>query len=159
MDKLLLFTDGSVHAQSKIGYGAYLLVGENTHILDELKPEVKVKCFEPTSSTKLELQTLLWAISDIQILGRKVIVYTDSQNILGLPGRRKRFELNNYVSNQGKLIDNHELYRDFYRVIDRLEYELVKIKGHKASSHKDEIDRLFTMVDRASRKALRESMR
>jgi ribonuclease HI len=155
MDKLMLFTDGSVHAQSKIGFGAYLAVYENMPILDELKSEVRVKRFESTSSTKLELQTLLWAISELQISGRKLIVHTDSQNMMGLPGRRARFEEHGYFSNKGKLINHHELYQDFYAMMDQIDYELIKIKGHKPSDHKDEIDRFFTMVDRASRNALR----
>ena len=34
------------------------------------------------------------ALRDIQALGGKVIVYTDPQNIMGLQGRRERFEKN-----------------------------------------------------------------
>jgi ribonuclease HI len=82
MDELILLTDGSVNAQSKIGYGAYLAVSERGLSLDSLRTCVKVRRFEHTSSTKLELQTLLWALRDIQALGRRVIVYTDSQNIM-----------------------------------------------------------------------------
>jgi len=90
MDELMLFADGSVNTHSKIGYGAYLAVSERGLPLDSLRPRVKVRRFEHTSSTKLELQTLLWALSDIQALGHRVIVYTDSQNIMGLQGRRDR---------------------------------------------------------------------
>jgi ribonuclease HI len=102
MDELILLTDGSVNAQSKIGYGAYLAVSERGLSLDSLRTCVKVRRFEHTSSTKLELQTLLWALRDIQALGRRVIVYTDSQNIMGLQGRRDRFEQNNYRSKRNK---------------------------------------------------------
>jgi ribonuclease HI len=142
MDELILLTDGSVNAQSKIGYGAYLAVSERGLSLDSLRTCVKVRRFEHTSSTKLELQTLLWALRDIQALGRRVIVYTDSQNIMGLQGRRDRFEQNNYRS------------QEFYKMIDLLDCELVKVRGHQVSNHKDDIDRLFTLVDRASRNAL-----
>ncbi len=69
MDELMLFTDGSVNAQSNIGYGAYLAVSESGLPLDLLRARVKVRRFEHTSSTKLELQTLLWALGDIQALG------------------------------------------------------------------------------------------
>jgi ribonuclease HI len=102
----------------------------------------------------LELQTLLWALSDIQALGRKVIVYTDSQNIMGLQGRRDRFEQNDYRSKKNIRLHNYELYQEFYRMIDQLDCELVKVRGHQVSNHKDDIDRLFTLVDRASRNAL-----
>ena len=108
-----------------------------------------------SSSTKLELQTLLWALSDIQALGRRVIVYTDSQNIMGLQGRRDRFEQNDYRSRKNKRLKNYALYQEFYRMTDPLDCEFVKVRGHQVSNQKDDIDRLFTLVDRASRNALR----
>jgi len=158
MDDLMLFTDGSVNTQSNIGYGAYLTVSERGLSLDSLKMYVKVRRFEHTSSTKLELQTLLWALSDIQTCGRKVIVYTDSQNIIGLQGRRDRFEQNDYRSKKNKRLNNYELYQNFFRITDPLDYELVKVRGHQASNQKSDIDRLFTLVDKASRNALRKEV-
>jgi ribonuclease HI len=155
MDELMLFTDGSVNTHSKIGYGAYLSVSERGLPLDSLRPRVKVRRFEHTSSTKLELQTLLWALRDIQALGSRVIVYTDSQNIMGLQGRRDRFEQNDYRSKKNKRLKNYELYQEFYRMTDQLDCEFVKVRGHRASNQKDDMDKLFTLVDRASRNALR----
>ena len=122
---------------------------------ESLKMRVKVKRFDQTSSTKLELQTLLWALTSIQSLGKKIVVYTDSQNIIGLPGRRSRLEQNNYRSKKNKHINNYKLYQAFFQLLDQLNCEFIKIKGHKVSHQKDELDKLFTIVDRASRKALR----
>jgi len=159
MDELILLTDGSVNTQSNNGYGAYLAVSERELSLDSLRTRVKVRRFEHTSSSKLELQTLLWALSDIQILGNKVIVYTDSQNIVGLQGRRDWFKQNGYRSKKKKRLNNYELYQEFYRMTDQLDCELVKVRGHRVSNQKDSIDRLFTLVDRASRNALRGDIR
>jgi len=158
MNELMLFTDGSVNTHSNIGYGAYLAVAERGLSLDSLKPCVKVRRFEHTSSTKLELQTLLWALGDIHASGRRVVVYTDSQNIMSLKGRRDRLEQNEYRSKSNKLLRNYELYREFYRITDPLDCEFVKVRGHTISKQKDDIERMFTLVDRASRNALREAM-
>jgi ribonuclease HI len=155
MDERMLFTDGSVNTRSKIGYGAYLYISESEIPLDMLTSQVKVKRFEHTSSTKLELQTLLWALRDIQPERRKLIVYTDSQNIMGLQRRRDQLELNDYYSKNNKRLNNYELYQEFFRMTDHLECSFVGVRGHKRSYQKDEIDRLFTLVDRASRSALR----
>ncbi|MBT3812487.1 MAG: ribonuclease H [Gammaproteobacteria bacterium] len=155
MDELMLFTDGSVNTHSKIGYGAYLAVFDRKLSLESLKKKVKVKRVEQTSSTKLELQTLLWALSDIQTLGCHVVVHTDSQNIIGLPGRRERLEAREYYSKNNKRLNNYELYEDFYRISDQIDFELVKVRGHQVTSQKNEIDKLFTLVDRAARNALR----
>jgi ribonuclease HI len=155
MDELMLFTDGSVDAQSNIGYGAYLCVPEGGLPLISLRARVKVRRFEHTSAAKLELQTLLWALSDIQALGSLVIVYTDSQNIMGLPGRRDRLEQNDYRSKKNRRLGNYKLYQEFYRMIDLLDCEFVKVRGHQVSNQKDDIERLFSLVDKASRLAQR----
>ena len=151
----MLFVDGSVNPQSNIGYGAYLAVSERGLAPEALRTRVKVRRFEHTSSTKLELQTLLWALGDIQATGLRVIVYTDSQNILGLQERRGRLEQNDYRSKNNKRLKHYKLYQAFYSMIDQLDCELVKVRGHQVADQKDDIDRLFTLVDKASRKALR----
>ncbi len=156
MNELMLFTDGSMNQKANVGYGAYLVVAEYGLSLDVLKSQVKVRRFENTSSTKLELQTLLWALSDIDVNGRKVTVYTDSQNIMGLPGRRDWLEKNDYRSRKNKRLENYKLYQEFYEMTDQADCEFVKVGGHQTSSLKNEIDWLFTLVDRASRRALRE---
>ncbi len=49
-------------------------------------------------------------------------------------------------------------YREFFRKLDIFDCEFIKIKGHKKASLKNEIDEVFTLVDRATRKALRETI-
>jgi ribonuclease HI len=155
MGEVMLFIDGSVNTKTNIGYGAYLAVFDHDLSSDSLRKRVKVRRFDHTSSTKLELQTILWAISDIQALASGVTVYTDSQNIMGLQGRRERFEKNDYRSKKNNRLNNFELYQEFSKMTDQLEIEFVKVPGHQGSNQKDDIDRFFTLVDRASRKALR----
>ncbi len=157
MNSIKLFTDSSVNPQEKIGFGAYLkILDENISFL-EMKNIIKTKRFEDTSSTKLELQTLLWALDEIEIASL-IEVYTDCQNIIGLENRRKKLESNDYKSSKGKLMNNHELYKLFFEKIDKLNLVFIKVKGHKKSSLKDNIDDIFNLVDKASRNALREEL-
>ena len=153
----MLFTDGSVNTLTKIGYGSYLSVFGLELSLDLLKQHIQVRRFENTSSTRLELQTLLWALKEVQPFECKVILYTDSQNIIGLQGRRNRLEQNNYYSKKNKRLNNYKLYQDFYKLTDQLDCSFIKVSGHMVSPQKDEIDRIFTLVDRASRNALRNN--
>ncbi|MDV6345299.1 ribonuclease HI [Nitrosomonas sp. Is37] len=161
MNHLHIFTDGSVHTQSKVGYGAYLVVADLATPMESLKDSVKVKRFEQTSSTRLELQTLLWALNETISLtdsGEMTLtIYTDSQNIISLPGRRIRLEQNDYFTSKNKRLNNYELYQEFYRLNAKLNCRFVKVTGHQPSSQKDEIGKLFSLVDRASRRALREN--
>ena len=158
MKKIKLFTDSSVNPQEKIGFGSFLILDEKNISFEEMKKNIKIKRFENTSSTKLELQTLLWELNEIIDKNIIIEVYTDCQNIIGLQDRRKKLEKNNFHSLAGKLMNNHELYKDFFEKIDKLNLTFIKVKGHKKNSLKDEIDTIFNLVDKASRNALRENM-
>lgn len=152
---LILLTDGSANTRTKVGFGAYLLTSDPGPSLEELAPQVQIRRFTQTSSTQLELQTLLWALGEIQVSGRQLTIATDSQNIISLPDRRERLERQNYHSSQNRCLKHAELYQEFYRLTDQCDYELVKVRGHQRSVQKNHLDRLFTLVDRASRRALR----
>jgi ribonuclease HI len=166
MPHLHLFTDGSVNAQSKTGVGAFLLITDKEAPATSYSDKVMLKQFENTSSTQLELQTLLWALNEVVVWavrkgeGKEVVltIYTDSQNIIGLPDRRARLEHNDYISRNNKPLKNTELYRTFYHLVDGLNCTFVKVKGHTASSKKDQVDRLFSLVDQAARRGLRKGL-
>ena len=156
---LNIFTDGSVNTQAKVGYGAYLAIADLNTPLETLNKSIKLKRFEQTSSTRLELQTVLWAINEIRSSSvsdnLNLTVYTDSQNIVGLPARREQLEKTDFYSTKNKQLANHDLYREFYRLTLALNCRFEKVAGHRASGEKDIIDRLFALVDKASRRALR----
>jgi len=156
--QIYLFTDGSVNPQSGIGFGAYLLLDKLEFFRAQLEKKINIRKFDNTSSTKLELETLLWALNDVSLENFKIVVYTDCQNIIGLKDRRDRFEKNNYMTSKGRQIKNHELYKDFFKRLDILDCEFIKVKGHKKTSVKNEIDEIFTLVDRTTRKALRKTV-
>lgn len=153
-----LFCDASVNPQKKIGFGAYFTF-EECDDYESVKSKIKLKKFIETSSTKLEVETLLWAFEDEFLKDKEITVYTDCQNVLGLESRREKLEKTNYLTSTGKVIKNKELYKKFYFYLDNLELKFQKVKGHKKSSLKDEIDDLFNLVDKASRKALREYLK
>lgn len=159
MCNLLLFTDGSVDTQTRIGFGAYLAVKNLDLPPIKLATKVKVKQFENTSSTKLELQTLLWAIDDaLSSTAEKttrLIIYSDSQNIVGLPARRSGLEQKNYYASSGKQLNNAELYQHFFKLMDRCNCQIIKVDGHKPHHFKSDVDKVFALVDKASRSALR----
>lgn len=152
MSPLMLFTDGSVHPPTRIGYGAYLA-------LPALGADARVqlKRFENVGCSQLEIKTLIWALEELRPTA--VTVYTDSQTIMGLPGRRARFDARNYLNAQGISIKNADLYRAFFRLIDQIDCTFVKVNGHRVSNKKTDIDQLFTQVDRASRLAMRADRR
>lgn len=154
-EHLLLFTDGSVNTKTNTGWGAYLAVSDIEIPPEKLMRNMKMRRFTETSSSKLEIQTLIWALSEVLNFNGKITVYTDSQTIVGLADRRFRLQNNNYHSKSGRLINNSDLYREFFAITDQINCEFLKIKGHKKTGLKDNIDRLFTLVDRGARNAVR----
>jgi len=157
---LKLFIDGSVDTKTRIGFGAYLAVDEAGLSLNDLNAKVAVKRFDNTSSTTLELQTLLWAINDVLLLHSETavqfVIYTDSQNIVGLLARRNKLEQEDYCANSGKRLNNASLYQQFFMVLDQCNCQIIKLAGHKPKNLKDDLDRVFALVDKAARSSLRK---
>ncbi len=160
-----IFTDGSVNPQTKVGAGACLITNSLTTPLATLSTHLCTTCFTDTSSTQLELLTLLWAfelvtqhhpmLSDNKRIPHRYTFYTDSQNIVGLRQRRQVLEKKQFLNKQGEPLNNHLLYQQFFTLTATVDCEFVKVKGHQRSSQRDEIEKIFSLVDNAARKALR----
>lgn len=151
---LFLFCDGSVHASTRQGCGAYLITDTISKPLFVLADSVKTQVFDHTSSTRLELQTVLYALTRAPAAD-KVTIFTDSQNIIGLPARRKKLEAQAFCSRQGKPLNNSDLYRSFFSLLDKQSCELIKVKGHSRASGKTMIEQIFALVDQAARRGCR----
>jgi len=165
LKKIALFTDISLNSKEKIGFGSFLIVPESdmeniTKTLELVKRNVRLKRFESGSSTELEIETLLWALEELMKNNKQVdlnlSIYTDSQCIVGLPERRIKLENSEFMSlRKNKKLNNAVLYHKFYKYQDKLQFKLFKIKGHSRLRTKDLLHKIFTLVDKASRKALR----
>jgi len=163
--RFLLFVDGSVNPRSKIGFGCYLLLPDKLLrplTPAEIKVKLKVKRFDATSSSRLEIETVIWALKETEnIVGKEneLVIYTDSQNLIGLSNRRERLEKENFRSRSKKNeVKNADLYRQFYRLMDHLNIKVAKVKGHSKLGDKNEVDKVFLQVDRSARKALRKEI-
>ena len=153
----MLFIDGSVETKTCVGFAAYLVVSDINLPVDILKKTIIINRFENTSSTTLELQNLLCAMASVECTraDTQFIIYTDSQNIIGLIERRDRLEQADYYSAKKVRLRHYQLYQDFYTLFDSFNITFIKVSGHKARDKKDDIDRIFALVDRAARAALR----
>lgn len=156
-----LFTDGSVNTQTGQGFGASLLVhlDEDVQSLDSLRARINIHEFSEATSTAIELQTILKALAEVPLSCSPITIYTDSQNVLSLPGRRSGFEASDYHSKKGHLLRHAARYRAFFQLLDQRGFTLVKVKGHRPAGEKDTIDRFFNLVDKAARKASRNVSR
>ena len=167
MSNFALFTDVSVNPQRKLGVGGYLLVPVPFLESDpddieqcELSARLKIKRFAETSSTKLEVQTVLWALEDVReelidATPGSLQMYTDSQCVAGLMRRRDSLTNSDFIAKRsGRPLPHATLYREFYAAYDRLGFQLIKVPGHSPASTHDTVRRVFSCVDREVRKAL-----
>lgn len=172
MNRYALFSDVSLNPGLKLGFGAYLLTHSSALEIppegmaqQEFARQIKLRRFDTTSSTKLEVQTLLWALKDFQegALGSRfgiLDVYSDSQCVTGLLRRRGHLEMLGFCNGRTERpLKNACLYRTFYQFYDALGFEVIKVAGHSRSSTHDSIHRIFSFVDKEAGRALRIFMR
>jgi ribonuclease HI len=157
MNSFSLFTDVSLDPRRKLGVGAYLIVPASfmevpPHSIERsaVAGRLVVKRFEDTSSTMLEVQTVLYALEDFRnelkvAAPVKLQIYSDSQCVAGLLGRRKGLEAGRFISKgKNREITNASLYR-----------EVIKVAGHTRSCSHDTVHHIFSCVDREVRQALK----
>ncbi len=164
-----LFIDGSADPQSKIGYGCFLLIddvsleGKNE---DFVRKHLRLKKFYPTTSTKLEMQALIWALREAKTIMKDhienlgVTIYSDSQNIFQLQNRKSRLQSRRFKSKSGnKDLNLAEIYQDIFEILANFKCKFKKLKGHSKKREKSGVERVFAQVDRAARKALRNDLK
>ena len=152
--------------------GAYLLVPAPFLELSpqniersEIAGRLLIRRFEGTSSTRLEVQTVLWALEDYQNGVKspgleKIQIYSDSQCVAGLLRRRIGLEINGLPGQStNRPLKNISLYRKFYEFYNEMGFEVIKVAGHSRSCSHNTIHRIFSIVDKEVRKALKGWMR
>ncbi len=168
MSGFVLFTDVSLDPQRKSGVGGYLILPASVL---EMPPQdiegsqwtdkVVLRRFEETSSTQMEVRTILWALEEyrgeIGITGEGTLqIYSDSQCVTGLLSRRSRLEENSFLSGKtGRPLKNAAFYRAFYRLYDELHFEVIKVRGHSPSHSHDTFRRIFSVVDKTVRRVMK----
>jgi ribonuclease HI len=148
MKDFALFTDVSVNPVLKLGIGACLVLPAS--FLDvpfprieksEITDRITLRRFEATSSTKLELETVLWALGGHWKRSKgRLNLYTDSQCISDTTNLPLR---------------NAPLYRRFYALHDELVFKVIKVDGHSKTRARNTAHRIFSIVDREARRALK----
>ena len=168
MNSFALFIDVSLNPVRKLGVGAYLAVPVS--FLDTPTDRIKknvvadklmVRRFVDTSSTKLEVQSVVWAIENYMDESGKpgpgmLYVYSDSSCVAGLLRRRSALESKGFLSSRtNRPLRNASLYRRFYELYDESDFEVIKVAGHTCSSSHDTVHRVFSFVDREVRRRLK----
>jgi ribonuclease HI len=167
MTGFALFMDVSLDPRLHQGIGGYLLLPASCLSLSPgdlgescISEHLVFKRFEETSSTRLEVQTVLWALQDCRerLKGQELTLYTDSQCVQGLGERRPGLEANAFLSRKThRPLRNASLYREFFALADEFGLTVAKVAGHTRARGRDTVETIFSLMDREVRKALRRS--
>lgn len=165
------FADVSLDPVLRMGVGAYLvipsvLLKSSSCLIEqsELPGRPVLRRFTCTSSTTLELQTVLWAREEHRSRTtapgtEKLQVYSDSQCIAGLLKRRTALTSRCFRSGKtARLLRQASLYRRYYDLHDKLDFEVIKLKGQTNLGTRDAVLEVFFSLDKYVRKALRRWM-
>jgi ribonuclease HI len=161
---LAIMTDVSVNPVLRIGVGAFLLLPVSCLALpvqrieiNEITSRIRVQRYGNTSSTRLELETVLLALGEYRKTSKRNLnLYTDSQCISGLLKRKSGLIASDFNSTSTNLpLRNASLYRSFYALHEELGFTVIKVEGHVRTRDHDTTHRIFSVVDREARKALR----
>ena len=159
-----LFTDVSVNPGLKLGVGAHvkipaLFLEASAGVIErsQITRQLKVRRFEGASSTRLELQTVLWALEENQRGPHgSLTIYSDSQCVAGLLKRKARLQAGGFLSKKtNRQLGNASLYQAFYEFHEESGFDIVKVAGHSGSRIQDSAHRIFSFVDKEARKALK----
>ena len=126
MPLIKIYTDGSCHTQSLFGAWAALI------FIDGKKNIIK-GTQTATTHNRMELLAVIKAIEMTDAAGYKeeiINIYSDSQYVVNLNGRRSKLETKNFISNKGTPIQNADLVQTLLAQIATHNINFVKVKAH-----------------------------
>jgi ribonuclease HI len=143
-----IYTDGSYNPTTQVGGWAAIihLNGEKITLTGQENS---------TTHQRMELTAVIEALQYLALRQRdslKVIIYTDSQYVTGLPGRKERLLATNFVTRNSTTLQNTDLIKKMFAFDELLRLEFVKVKAHQKKSVVENLNR---EVDKLSRRIVR----
>ena len=88
-----------------------------------------------------------------------VVLYSDCHAVTKLPQRREKLERQKFISHSnGLILNNADLYQEFYSISDQLKIEIHWVKGHSSNKNADRVQKNFSNLDKQVRKKLRSQI-
>ena len=136
-----IFTDGSYNAQRELGVWVALIFVQDTKT-------TLSGIINNTTHNRMELVAVINAIKHVQ--GHHppgmVTVFSDSQYVIGLIGRREALLKTDFKTRSGNQLVNADLVLQFYNLVANTSVVLEKVKAHQRKNgvinHNIEADKL-----------------
>ena len=181
--KFLFFSDASFDKNSKTGVGGFLCLSRgnlnsaspslssfhSSEKLDLSVPSIMTKTFTCKSCVEAELNTVIWLMQLIvaeklseasHAASIEVTIYTDSQSVAQLLTRRSKLESLQFQSKRSKKqLTYASSYRLFFTLVDQVRPNIIWVPGHQPVKSRQPINEFFSLIDCATRAALRNNLK
>ena len=148
-----VYSDASFNPKTKSGVAGFIITSNANASL-----EIKTEIIKHTTCTRLELQGIIWALRyiDENLSAASITLYTDCKTACDLLRRRSKLECVDFSSGKtGEPLKNADVYKEYFKLLDKLKPELVWVKGHMPHKQRDHIQSTFAQLDKHVRQALR----
>lgn len=110
-----------------------------------------------TTHNAMELMAVIKSIEYLkakQIVCETLNIYTDSQYVVNLQGRKERLQGKNYITNKGAAIQNSALVQTLITLIETNNINFVKVVAHQkqteAINYNREVDKIVRALLRSA---------
>lgn len=147
-----IYTDGSCHTQLQTGTWVAIIFVEN-------KKEILSASVPATTHQRMELTAVIKSLQFLRINYPEIKttrLFTDSQYVAGLRGRKEKLIATNFISHKGSLVQNADLVKIFFDQLSLFSIEITKVKAHEKKEGNLNYNREADML---ARKLLREAVK
>jgi ribonuclease HI len=157
-ETVYIYTDASFSQAHKIAIIGHFFLFDNEKL--ELSKRANIPFFleqiSETNNIRAEIRSALVAIQ-MAPADLKVVLYTDCESICKLLSRRGNLEKTNFMSQRHSTpLNNTDLYKEFFKIMDSIQPELIWVKGHCRDRGINSIQNNFSYLDQKVRKQLRK---
>ncbi len=143
-----IYTDGSCHTQQCIGaWASIILVNESKVVLSGSELG--------TTHNRMEILAVIKSLyyikqnhSNVNIIH----IISDSQYVIGLVDREKKFIESNFKTKSGNEIRNYDLVIELLNMLKEIKIRFIKIKAHQkiseATKYNIEVDKISRAIVR-----------
>jgi ribonuclease HI len=150
--ELDIYSDGSCHTRYRVGgWAAIIWIGGKKIVLTGIVPG--------STNNRMELTAVIKALVYVRenyATIKTIKIYSDSQYVIGLPGRKEKLMASGFSTKKGNQIPNSDLVIELLEQLTFFSVEWKKIKAHQKNSSKDNYN---IEADKLSRKKVREAVR
>ncbi len=145
---IIIYTDGSCNPEYGMGAWASILFIEGKKI-------VLSGVEEQTTHQRMELQAVINSfeyLAKANLQSESMELYTDSQYVVGLPGRMLKLKSSGFTTNKNLPIRNADLVQVLIEYLEIMNVNFIKVKAHLNNGSQN----VNREVDKLSRKLVRE---